>query len=154
MSHSNHHVLINHNSQSIGKYDMRLVLNERETQRIFIALHTLKHLCVCTIGSTNNIKPVFDFVPRLSNMSIGTIAIVSRIWVRKTWSSSTGIANTFTYSQRKKSSGGTSGERGGQWIGPSCPIQWSGKDFVREFRTSRLQCGGLHHAERLLWVAD
>ncbi|PSN43667.1 hypothetical protein C0J52_11988 [Blattella germanica] len=47
-------------------YGMRLVLNETEAQRIFITTgtHTLKYLYMCTIGSMNNIKSVFNFVPR------------------------------------------------------------------------------------------
>ena len=77
-------------------------------------------------------------------MYIGTVAVVSRIRVRKSWRSCTGIANTrcFTYPQKKKSIGIISGERGGQKIGPPRPIQQSGKDSVREFRTSGLECGG------------
>ena len=86
-------------------------------------------------------------------MFIDTVAIVSRIWVHKHRQSCTGIANawSFAYPQRNKSSGMMSGERGGQQVGPPHPIQWSRKDSVREFRTSRLQCGGAPSCWKITW---
>ncbi|KAJ9585852.1 hypothetical protein L9F63_020494, partial [Diploptera punctata] len=43
--------------QSMRNYEMRPVLNETENQ-INFHCHTLKHLYMCTINSTNNIKSI------------------------------------------------------------------------------------------------
>jgi hypothetical protein len=70
----------------------------------------------------------------LSNMSGVTEAITSRMRSRNVGRSGSRVAYTrsLTHLQKKKSSGVISGERGGQEIGPSCPIQRTIQEGSRE----------------------
>ena len=136
------HILINHNSQSMRNYEMRLVLSERETQRNFIAIyrHTKTPLYVhhwyheqhqVCIRFRDTFCPTSPFVLLQLCQGYGFISYKDPVLESHTH----GPLHT---TKRYKSSGVMSGERGGQQIGPPRPIQRSGKDSVREFRTSKL----------------
>ena len=58
--------------------------------------------------------------------------------------SGTGVENTLslTYPHKKKSRGVISGDRGGQGVGPSLPINLFGNVASKNRRTREPQCGG------------
>ena len=99
-------------------------------------------MCSFVARRTSNRQSISLHV--FSNMSSVIVAKASVILAFKFVIFGTGVENTLsiTYPHKMKSSWVISGERGGQNVGPSLPVQLFGNVTSKNRRTCEPQCGG------------